>query len=187
MGEFLPNQESLPEGPKTGQSCVAARKSLHIGHTSSRREELFVDEILESNEINQKTKERLRGKMVFFECYATFGRSANRALNVVTHAYGNVYCVALSEEVISALNLLKDRLLTARPLLVEPALFDTWIIFTDGSCEAASRASGIGGVLLDPNGKCVAFCSERVPKEFLDSLLEVLKIRFTSLSCCQCC
>ena len=84
-----------------------------------------------------------------------------------------IFDIPFEKEVISALKLLKDRLLTARPLLVEPALFDTWIIFTDGSCEAASRTSGIGGVLLDPKGRCVAFFSERVPKEFLDSLLEV--------------
>ena len=108
--------------------------------------------------------------MVFFECYA-FGRSANRALNVVTHACGNQYCVALSDQAKGALKFLKGRLQTAKPLLVVPALFDTWIIFTDGSCEAFARAGGFGGV-LNPSGICVEHFSESVPRELLDSLLE---------------
>ena len=70
-------RKALPFGKKFGmlglevglEAC--SHRKLHIGHTEARREELclFIDDIMSANEINQKTIERLRGRMVFFECY----------------------------------------------------------------------------------------------------------------------
>ena len=173
-------RKALPFGEKFGMLGLevdlkqCSRRRLHIGHTESRREELrlFIDDIISANEINQKTIERLRGRMVFFECYA-FGRSANRALSAITHACGSEYAVPLSAEMKFALHLLKTRLENSKPLIVEPALFDTWILFTDGACEASARTGGLGGVLLSPCGRCQEHFSERVPAVLMHSFLSV--------------
>ena len=54
---------------------------VRVGHTQSRRDELVttIAHILSTGQLDSKTAERLRGRMIFFEGY-TFGRIANTAI-----------------------------------------------------------------------------------------------------------
>ena len=55
----------------------------------------------------------------------------------------------LSDDDRSVLSFLKNRVLTAPPILVQPCQLQTWYIFTDGSCESQTELVELGGVLMD--------------------------------------
>eukprot|EP00439_Symbiodinium_sp_Y106_P001844 s3290_g1.t1 len=49
---------------------------------------------------------------------------------------------------------------SSAPLIVQPSIKATWILFTDGACEPERCWGGIGGVLFAPNGSCVGYFGE---------------------------
>ena len=58
---------------------------VKVGHTQSRRTELheYMSEVLKEDQLSTKDAERLRGRMIFFEGYYTFGRVANTSVKVI--------------------------------------------------------------------------------------------------------
>ena len=146
-----------------------------IGHTEERRTELcnFIDGILESGSLSQKTFERLRGRMVFFEGFA-FGRVSSSSVRLLARECDRqpVQC-RLSPQMRHALLWLRSRVESANPLLIGPRILSTWFIFTDGACEPEQGVGGIGAVLVSPSGVIVEYFGTRIPSEATRAYLKV--------------
>ncbi|CAE7730387.1 NaCP60E, partial [Symbiodinium sp. CCMP2592] len=148
-----------------------------VGHTDKRREELSnaFNEVLEQGKMERMPFERLKGRMVFFEGYS-FGRVSNQAIRTLSRACKNTNsAVPLSALHRSALQFLIERTGSAEPLRIQPCLRATWILFTDGACEAEKSWGGIGGLLFAPNGSCAGYFGESVPEELMKQLLSFSK------------
>eukprot|EP00435_Cladocopium_sp_Y103_P057030 s1087_g19.t1 len=149
-------------------------KEISIGHTEERREELKqrIDDILAAGCMDHKEAERLRGRMVFFEGY-TFGRVANAAVkNLGRFCTESMGKRKLDDSMRYSLLSLRDRVLCAPPVKIGTMLTDTWIIFTDGACEPELRQGSIGGLVIDPWGRCQSFFSGLVPPDIMELLFE---------------
>ena len=150
------------------------RKEVLIGHTEERKSELKgrIDEILSTGKMNSKEAERLRGRMVFFEGY-TFGRVANAAVkNLGKFCTGKTSPKDIDNSMRYSLLTLRDRVLSAPPVRVSVALTDAWLVFTDGACSPELRQGSIGGVILDPLGRCQSFFSSMVPEDVMTELFK---------------
>ena len=153
------------------ESSTAA--SLSISHTEERRRELVasLQSILDNGSLTPKEAEKLRGRMVFFEGY-TFGRIANAAVrNLGRLSMNQTANNVLNHELERTLKFLMLRVQSAEPVKVEKCFSSTWLVFTDGCCEADKRFGGIGGILISPQGSCVSFFSSEVPSWMMDKLL----------------
>ena len=146
---------------------------VELGHTESRKAELrdLIESILHDGQVLTKTAESLRGRLQWFETFA-FGRTANSCL----HRLGEISMCSgrshrLSADDRSVLTFLKNRVLTAPPILIPPCQLQTWYIFTDGSCESQDESGGVGGVLMGPDGRLLRHFSSHVPTEVMRTLL----------------
>ena len=147
---------------------------LRVGHTPERKDELRqkIDSILADGYLDAKEAERLRGRMVFFEGY-TFGRVANAAIkNLGRFCTGSDGRRKLDESLKYSLLTLRDRVLTAPPVSISPCTNHTWIVFTDGACNPERNEGSVGGLLLDPCGRCQSFFSSAVPGDVMADLME---------------
>eukprot|EP00438_Fugacium_kawagutii_P021348 Skav231110 [mRNA] locus=scaffold2605:8230:9288:+ [translate_table: standard] len=148
---------------------------MTIGHTESRISELTasIDQILAAGKMSGKEGERLRGRLQWFESFAS-GRTAQRALRVVSNMASTLRTdFDLTAREREALTFLRNRILTAPPVKIHTMSLDTWIIFTDGSCEGEqAKHGGVGGVLIDPSGFPLRFFSGEVPTYIMDILLK---------------
>ena len=143
-------------------------KEMLIGHTEDRKNELKqkIDEILAAGVMDSKEAERLRGRMVFFEGY-TFGRVANAAVKNLGR-----FCTDRPGSMRYSLLTLRDRVLSAPPIRIGVTLTDTWTVFTDGACSPELRQGSIGGLILDPLGRCQSFFSSMVPNDVMDEFFQ---------------
>ena len=146
---------------------------VKISHTESRVSELseLLNGFLVDKAITAKQAESLRGRLHWFESFA-FGRLANQAIaKLGEYAYSQESKLKLKEEDLQVLEFLKNRVLTAPPILLSPSCLESWVIFTDGACEGSDHSEGsVGGVLVNPLGKVVCFFGEQVPSEIMDLL-----------------
>lgn len=138
---------------------------VRLGHTKERREELnmVLQGILREGVVSAKQVESIRGRLHWFESF-DFGRVANSAVKILGElALGGRNRVTLAQAETSALKFLCERVLVAPPLSITPSCLQSWTIFTDGACEGSEseKTGGIGGVLVAPNGKFVAFSGEQ--------------------------
>ena len=93
--------------------------------------------------------------MVFFEAF-TFGRIANAAVKSLGRlSLNRTASNILTKDLINTLRFLIKRVENAEPVKVERCFSSTWLVFTDGACEAEKRFGGIGGILISPSGACV--------------------------------
>ena len=161
-------------GLQVDLSSSTARRVL-VGHTDKRREELqsSLSDVLESGYLEPRAFERLRGRMVFFEGYS-FGRVSNHAVRTLAHSCKSErQRLVLTNAHKDALGVLIARVSSATPLVIQPSIRSTWILFTDGACEPERRWGGIGGVLVAPNRSVAGYFGEEVPSSLMDELLEV--------------
>ena len=151
---------------KFTEGCVT------VGHTQSRRSELqeYMSSVLNEGLMSSKEAERLRGRMIFFEGY-TFGRVANSSVKAIGKACtGPNVKKELDPNVRKALQFLRDRVQEGKPLKIEGAFHLTWFVYTDGACNQESREGSVGGVIYNPQGSCLEFFGEAVPKAVVDDL-----------------
>lgn len=143
-----------------------------ISHTQSRIDELVatVTSILEKGRVTNKEAEKLRGRLQWFESYAS-GRVAYQALKKVSSLVSvNRRDFSLQISDVENLKFLRDRILTAAPVKITAMSLQTWVVFTDGSCEGEGTKEGrVGGVLVSPCGLS-SFFSGIVS----DSIMEIL-------------
>ena len=147
--------------------------SVSLGHSSDRRSELAAefDAILLDDRLTTKHAERLRGRLVFFECF-----SSGRVTNFFLKKFGEL-CVnsrrsdELTEEMRDLLIILKARVCEANPIIIQSSLLDTWFVFTDGALEGDDKKGTVGGVLVDPSGRCVNHFGSEIPGAVMEVLL----------------
>eukprot|EP00435_Cladocopium_sp_Y103_P000018 s3918_g1.t1 len=150
-------------------------KTVRLGHTKERREELssVLEDILKEKCITAKQAESMRGRLHWFESFA-FGRVANGAVKVLGDlALSGKRKVELSASEVASLRFLCKRVLAAPPLVITPSCLLSWVVFTDGACEGpeGQKKGGVGGVLVDPNGRVVSFFGGEVPDTVMRLLL----------------
>ena len=148
--------------------------SITLMHTDERKRELVeaMTAVLKEGSLSPKEAEKLRGRMVFFQGY-TFGRIANAAVKSLGRLSLNKTAINVpTKDLINTLRFLIRRVENADPVKVERCFSSTWLVFTDGSCEAEKRFGGIGGILISPSGSCVQYFSSDVPAWLMDLLLE---------------
>lgn len=96
-------------------------------------------------EISTTDAERIRGRMVFFECYVFDDLKR----------FGNLCRMGrvckLSEPELQVASKLLHRVECSDPVPISLSVLDTWIIFTDGACESGPTVGSIGAVLIAPN------------------------------------
>ena len=148
--------------------------AVELGHTEARKKELqeTLDSILSEGQVLTKTAESLCGRLQWFETFA-FGRTANSCL----HRLGEISMCSgrshrLSQEDRAMLTFLRNRVLTAPPIQINPCQLETWFVFTDGACKSQDASGGVGGVLMNPSGEVCQHFSSAVPEEVMSLLLE---------------
>ena len=93
--------------------------------------------------------------VVFLEGYS-FGRLSNQAMRTLASA-----CKSSKTALeLNHLHRASLKVSSSAPLIVQPSIKATWILFTDGACEPERCWGGIGGVLFAPNGSCVGYFGE---------------------------
>ena len=138
----------------------APQTEISVGHTVERKLELgqAFDDTLTAGKLGTKLAERLRGRVVFYECFA-----AGRATNFLLKKFGSLSksqrlvedLTSVECELIAAL---KQRVSSAQPIVISPKFTETWFVFTDGACETndlGQKEGGVGGGLVSANGKYV--------------------------------
>eukprot|EP00438_Fugacium_kawagutii_P035604 Skav231834 [mRNA] locus=scaffold2215:32096:32728:+ [translate_table: standard] len=68
----------------------------------------------------------------------------------------------MDEKLRDLLNVILQRIISGKPVVITPAINHTWLFFTDGACE---ESSSVGGALIHPNGKPVLFFGDLIPAE----------------------
>ena len=120
--------------------------------------------ILENNALSKSDGERLRGRLQFAS-NQVFGRrfkNCLRELNIhVSRGFKTV-----SAELANALKLMASLLELNQPRQVDVNFLDWVHLYVDASFEPSGH-SGVGGVLCDSVGSCLACFSERVNGELL--------------------
>ena len=142
--------------------------SITITHTDERKRELVeaMTTLLNEGSLSPKEAEKLRGRMVFFEGY-TFGRIANAAVKSLGRlSWNKTANNVLTKDPINTLRFLIRRVENADPVKVERCFSSTWLVFTDGSCEAEKKFGGIGGILISPS-RVDLVCSIFLPRSQL--------------------
>ena len=148
---------------------------ITIGHTESRVEELCKAlEVIETAErMSMKDAERLRGRLQWFETFAS-GRVAQQALrNLSKLASVGRKIEKLSRSELETIHFLRCRVVCAPPTKIHETSLKTWFIFSDGACEGdLEKLGSIGAVLVSPCGVPVEFLSEKVPVAWMDHFLQ---------------
>ena len=166
----------LDLSPESDSTCN--QRHVTLGHTESRIQELqkTIDEILTLGRMSCKDAERLRGRLQWFESFA-HGRIAQQSLRVISGlASVGRQKEQLGEKEVSALEFLRNRVLTAAPTKVLAANLRTWMVFSDGACEGETEKVGtLGAVLFDPEGQACEFFSETLDNSWMRFLLEESK------------
>ena len=76
----------------------------------------------------------------------------NRAIKTLSAACKRAAsAVLLTHELDLSIRILMDRVTSSFPLLIQMCSQDTWILFTDGTCEPEKCWGGIRAVLFSPN------------------------------------
>ena len=155
-----------------------AGRFVTIGHTPSRVDELneTLSSILQLGAMSRKEAERLRGRLQWFESFAS-GRVAQQALMTISKmAATGRNSERLSDSELRAVRFLRDRVIRAPPTKIRTTSLETWIIFSDGACEGeTSKVGSVVAVLVSPCGIAREFFAEIVPKSWVDSFLQVSK------------
>eukprot|EP00435_Cladocopium_sp_Y103_P016841 s3633_g4.t1 len=151
-----------------------ADKMFEVGHTAERRDELVasLEDIARRKELSAKEAERIRGRMIFFECFV-FGRTANFDLK----QFSNLCRLgrntnALTDDEVSIVERLCCRVKTGKAIPLGVQTLETWLVFTDGACEGDDPCGSIGGVLVAPNHRIVHHFGCQAPKDVMSFLLQ---------------
>ena len=106
-----------------------------VGHTVERKLERgqAFEYASKTGRFSTKLAERLRGRMVFYECFA-----AGRTTNLLLKKFGSWYrsqrfVEDLAPEECELILALKQRVSSAEPIGISPKFMETWFILTDGA------------------------------------------------------
>ena len=146
---------------------------LRVRNTEKRVQETvcLLDNVLASGSLQKRDALVLRGRLAFCDAFV-FGRLGKVALQEITkHAYASPFRDQLQPTLISALHLLRGRVLDGRPRLLTCKMLDTLYLLTDASFEQSGDA-GLGAVLVSGSGTVLGWFGIFVQQEQLSTLLE---------------
>jgi hypothetical protein len=155
----------------------ATNGAFAVGHTETRKQELvkIFDDAIETGHLSSKVAESIRGRMVFYECFA-----AGRTTNLLLKEFGKM-CRSdragdeLTSEDLVILVALRSRVAHAKPISISATFMDTWYIFTDGACETSDdeiKSGGVGGVLVSSSGRYIQHFGATLPQSWMDYFLK---------------
>ena len=120
--------------------------------------------------MDRKEAERLRGRLQFASGQI-FGRTFRNLLRPLTEHISRGRR-SLADGTVEALKAIVDRLEQNVPRRITGHLSKYVHIYVDAAYEP-SGYSGVGGVLLSPDGKCLSFFSEKVDEVFMAELAQL--------------
>ena len=136
------------------------RGIFEVRNTDRRISEVcaMLDDILESGTLTLKQAQVARGRLAFCDAYV-FGRSGKSALQEITkHGFAKPFKLHINCRLRAKLGNLKARMEAAKPRLISTDISVSWSLFSDASFSPED-GSGLGAVLIDHNGTCVAWFS----------------------------
>ena len=141
-----------------------------VTNTEERISELcdLIDTIVQQGRLRRSDGERLRGRLQFASGQL-FGRTFKGFLNDLNKHLSSGRA-KLSDRSLKSLSGIRDLLRTGLPRRVDTNFDDYVHIYVDASFEPEGY-SGLGGLLLSSNGKCLGHFSEEVPRSCIDSFI----------------
>eukprot|EP00438_Fugacium_kawagutii_P023433 Skav223482 [mRNA] locus=scaffold643:15800:17638:+ [translate_table: standard] len=159
--------------------CIDFSKSLDglvlFTNTEKRVCELVstIQQFLCKGSMSVLESQRLRGRIrMQLADGQLFGRVGSLCMRALTkHAFDDG-AGKMSEQCVRALDRFANNLRIAAPRIIRTEAAETWYIFTDACFEPKDGCpfSGIGGVLVNPQGRVVSFFSEQLSKRHLEIL-----------------
>ena len=102
--------------------------------------------------MNRHDSLKLRGRLGFADSFL-HGRLRSLVLKrLIDHAYS--FTNTVDDELAQLLEFMLERLKKASPKKVDASTVKEWSVFTDTSYNMEGKVSGLGGVLVDSNGRC---------------------------------
>ena len=143
---------------------------LKLYNTESRKAEIknSIDEILGRGSLKKGELLSLRGRLVFAE-NQVFGKTCNVAMRVLSKYADGHSTGPVQNELCDALSMLRDRIVSAEPYKIFGRDRGVAHVYADACFEPGPKA-GLGGVLVDSNGKCVSCFGIWLPEEIVNLL-----------------
>lgn len=144
---------------------------FEVRNTQSRVEELTktIAAVLSDGHLSKADGEKLRGRLQFAS-NQLFGRRFKNSLQELNlHLARNLR--TLTPQLEAALNLVVHLIGSNSPRKVSTMHLHWYHMYVDASFELDGY-SGVGGFLIDHQGRCIGFFSERVESSLLESLME---------------
>ena len=144
--------------------------TLLVHNTQKRIEDTvaLLQDIVNAGRMSKKESLALRGKLAFCDGFI-FGRVGKLALQDITrHAYSSPFAAELSERLVDALLLLRNRLVSGRPRTLTCKMLDSFFIFTDASFSLTA-GGGFGAFLANQSGQIISWFSLHVPAARFDA------------------
>ena len=136
---------------KSGESI------LRIQNTEQRIQDLkmLIKATLDAGSLGKQSALVLRGKLGFADSYL-HGRLGSLLLKQLSeHAYGRG--AKLPHELVTSLTMMMHRLCDSRPREVTARPLTEWFLYCDAAYEPETKSGGLGAVLCDNFGSCVAW------------------------------
>ena len=136
---------------------LSGEKTMLVSNTAQRIQDLQqqISYAVEKGFLSRQETLVLRGRFGFANSFL-HGRLGNLLLKqLVEHAYGSRQ--ELDAALKYSLNLMAKRLSEGQPRKIGSTLICTNYLYTDASYEQESFTGGLGGVLVDEQGVCIAW------------------------------
>ena len=130
---------------------------LKVQNTQKRIDELveFLTQVRERRRLDRGETLKLRGRLGFADGFLHGRLGALILKRLIDHAYGSTSL--LDDSMTNVLGWMIKRLQTAGPKKVDSGTVREWCVFTDASFEPDEKRAGLGGVLVDSTGECIAW------------------------------
>eukprot|EP00435_Cladocopium_sp_Y103_P048195 s286_g14.t1 len=149
------------------------RQQIFVKNTEKRKADVCgqIADALRDRVLTAHAAASLKGRLGFAEGQL-FGRSTRRLLNELgNHALAPPRGNKLKESTLFALATVADRMIHAKPRMIEASSGDVFFLFTDASFNSEAKTGGLGGVLLDQTGVVVSWFGGEVDEAFCKSFM----------------
>ncbi|CAE7445083.1 unnamed protein product [Symbiodinium sp. CCMP2592] len=140
---------------------------ISVQNTEARKRELCssIDEVLTRGFVGQNELLSLRGRLLFAESQI-FGRSASLHMRNLSHFCQKHGRLVVGASLRASLTFLRDRVVLGKPRCVDSSLRQVYHVYTDASYD--DQGGGLGGLVYDFKGLCLAWFSEVVTSKDLE-------------------
>ena len=130
---------------------------LRIQNTEQRIQDLkaLINATLDAGALGKQSALVLRGKLGFADSYLHGRLGALLLKQLSEHAYGRG--TKLPSELVTSLTVMMHRLCNGRPREVSAKPLVEWFVYCDAAYEPETKTGGLGAVLCNNLGECVAW------------------------------